>query len=162
MKLFCSGVGERFPGYRRNASRRMKAWKPSSMPAQRRDQDYRDPGRHRRCRIRDVEADAARERGTIRDLLYGACQDAVQQAQQGQDVEGRTRKLPALPIRVYGPPPTSGTRDAPTKLIMTAGCDNEPGHGQGAQEGERRPSTRPSAPRCARTAPSSRRARTTI
>src|SRR5438132_893150 len=36
-------------------------------------------------------------------------------------------KLPALPIRVYGPPPTSGTRDALGELIMTAGCDSNPG-----------------------------------
>jgi phosphate transport system substrate-binding protein len=32
-------------------------------------------------------------------------------------------KLPALPIRVYGPPPTSGTRDAFGELVMTAGCE---------------------------------------
>ena len=36
-------------------------------------------------------------------------------------------KLPNLPIRVYGPPPTSGTRDALGELIMSAGCDSNPG-----------------------------------
>ncbi len=32
--------------------------------------------------------------------------------------------LPAEPIRVYGPPSTSGTRDALAELIMTRGCDS--------------------------------------
>ena len=41
-------------------------------------------------------------------------------AKTWKDVNG---KLPAIPIRVYGPPPTSGTRDAFGELIMTAGCE---------------------------------------
>ena len=32
--------------------------------------------------------------------------------------------LPALPIEVYGPPPTSGTRDAFVELVMEEGCDS--------------------------------------
>ncbi len=36
-------------------------------------------------------------------------------------------KLPAIPIRVYGPPPTSGTRDALVELILTAGCETNAG-----------------------------------
>ncbi|MGL1682670.1 substrate-binding domain-containing protein, partial [Vibrio parahaemolyticus] len=31
--------------------------------------------------------------------------------------------LPAIPIEVYGPPSTSGTRDALTELILTRGCE---------------------------------------
>ncbi len=34
--------------------------------------------------------------------------------------------LPAEPIKVYGPPSTSGTRDALAELIMTRGCDVDP------------------------------------
>lgn len=34
--------------------------------------------------------------------------------------------LPALPIRVYGPPPTSGTRDAFVAQVMQGGCGAEP------------------------------------
>ncbi|MHA7879802.1 MAG: substrate-binding domain-containing protein [Saccharospirillum sp.] len=34
--------------------------------------------------------------------------------------------LPDLPIRVYGPPPTSGTRDAFIAQIMQPGCQAEP------------------------------------
>ncbi len=32
------------------------------------------------------------------------------------------RRLPAAPIRVFGPPPTSGTRDAFVELVMVVGC----------------------------------------
>jgi phosphate transport system substrate-binding protein len=44
-------------------------------------------------------------------------------AKTWKDVNGR---LPALPIRVYGPPTTSGTRDALGELIMTPPCEANP------------------------------------
>ena len=34
--------------------------------------------------------------------------------------------LPAIPILVYGPPSTSGTRDALAELILTKGCESDP------------------------------------
>ena len=34
--------------------------------------------------------------------------------------------LPAIPIRVYGPPPTSGTRDSFVELMLERGCDTDP------------------------------------
>ena len=34
--------------------------------------------------------------------------------------------LPAIPILVYGPPATSGTRDALAELILTKGCESDP------------------------------------
>jgi phosphate transport system substrate-binding protein len=34
--------------------------------------------------------------------------------------------LPAIAIQIYGPPPTSGTRDAFSELIMEKGCDADP------------------------------------
>lgn len=36
-------------------------------------------------------------------------------------------KLPNTPITVFGPPPTSGTRDAFVELVMDAGCAKQPG-----------------------------------
>ncbi len=44
-------------------------------------------------------------------------------AKTWKDVNG---KLPALPIRVYGPPSTSGTRDALGELLMTPPCEANP------------------------------------
>jgi phosphate transport system substrate-binding protein len=35
--------------------------------------------------------------------------------------------LPAIPIQVYGPPPTSGTRDSLAELILEKGCDTDAG-----------------------------------
>lgn len=35
-------------------------------------------------------------------------------------------KLPSQPILVYGPPPTSGTRDAFVELVMEKGCESFP------------------------------------
>ena len=68
-----------------------------------------------------------------------------------------TRRCPTQPIQVFGPPPTSGTRDAFVELVMLEGC--------GELRGDRRRSTRTarrrSARACARTARSSRPARTT-
>jgi phosphate transport system substrate-binding protein len=34
--------------------------------------------------------------------------------------------LPATPIQVYGPPPTSGTRDSLAELILEKGCETDP------------------------------------
>ena len=34
--------------------------------------------------------------------------------------------LPAIKIRVLGPPPTSGTRDSLADLILTKGCESDP------------------------------------
>ena len=56
---------------------------------------------------------------TQRDIYLAIAKTPFGKPQQGQDLEGRQRKLPAIPIRVYGPPPTSGTRDSLDELIMT-------------------------------------------
>ena len=45
-------------------------------------------------------------------------------ARTWHDVDAR---LPALPIRVYGPPTTSGTRDALGELLMTPACEANAG-----------------------------------
>ncbi len=36
--------------------------------------------------------------------------------------------LPSVPIQVYGPPPTSGTRDAFVEMVMEEGCEQMPGY----------------------------------
>ena len=64
--------------------------------------------------------------------------------------------LPDAPITVFGPPPTSGTRDAFVELVMLPGCESFAAIE--ALEGDRKEK---SASACARTARSSRPARTT-
>src|SRR5690606_15336375 len=46
-----------------------------------------------------------------------------QTAQLWSDIDP---SLPKVKIQVYGPPPTSGTRDSLTELILTPGCDTDP------------------------------------
>ena len=125
MKLFCAGVGERFPDVA-NASRRMKASEAKTCAAN---------GVTKITEIQvgiDGIALSTSKRTpiaglTTRDVYLALAKTPFgkpNRAKTWKDVNG---KLPALPIRVYGPPPTSGTRDAFGELVMTAGCDTNPG-----------------------------------
>ena len=89
-KLFCAGVGERFPDIS-NASRRMKASEAKHVRRQRRQGRHRNPDRPRRHCGRYRQGDADRRPDPARHLP-GARQDAVRQAEQGQDLEGRQRQ----------------------------------------------------------------------
>jgi phosphate transport system substrate-binding protein len=125
MKLFCAGVGERFPDIE-NASRRMKASEAKQCAA------------NGVTKVTEIQVGidgislATSKRTplanlTTRDIYLALAKTPYgkpNKAKTWKDVNG---KLPALPIRVYGPPPTSGTRDALGELIMTAGCDSNPG-----------------------------------
>ena len=125
IKLFCAGVGERFPDVA-NASRRMKASEAKTCAA------------NGVTKITEVQvgidgiALATSKRSPLSNLtqkdIYMALAKTPfgkpNRAKTWKDVNGR---LPALPIRVYGPPPTSGTRDAFGELVMTAGCETNPG-----------------------------------
>jgi phosphate transport system substrate-binding protein len=125
MKLFCAGVGERFPDVA-NASRRMKASEAKTCAAN---------GVTKVTEIQvgiDGIALSTSKRTpiaglTVRDVYLALAKTPFgkpNRAKTWKDVNG---KLPALPIRVYGPPPTSGTRDAFGELVMTAGCETNPG-----------------------------------
>ena len=123
-KLFCSGVGERFPDIS-NASRRMKAKEAAACAAN---------GVKEVTEIQ-IGLDGvvlASARGTPiagisqRDLYLAIAKTPFgkpNRAKTWKDVNG---KLPALPIRVYGPPSTSGTRDALGELLMTPPCEANP------------------------------------
>ncbi|MEO6063960.1 MAG: substrate-binding domain-containing protein [Thermoflexales bacterium] len=124
MKLFCAGVGERFPDIE-NASRRMKASEAKLCAAN---------GVTKVTEIQvglDGVAFATSKRTplaglTQRDIYLAIAKTPFgkpNRAKTWKDVNG---KLPALPIRVYGPPTTSGTRDALGELIMTPPCDSNP------------------------------------
>ncbi len=134
IKLFCAGVGERFPDVA-NASRRMKASEAKACAAN---------GVTKITEIQvgiDGIALSTSKRTplaglTTRDVYLALAKTPFgkpNKAKTWKDVNG---KLPALPIRVYGPPPTSGTRDAFGELVMTAGLRHQSGHGRG-EEGQR-------------------------
>jgi phosphate transport system substrate-binding protein len=125
IKLFCAGVGERFPDVA-NASRRMKASEAKACAAN---------GVTKITEIQvgiDGIALSTSKRTPIQGLTTRDVYLALAKTPFGKPNKAKTwkdvnAKLPALPIRVYGPPPTSGTRDAFGELVMTAGCDSNPG-----------------------------------
>ena len=125
LKLFCAGVGERFPDVA-NASRRMKASEAKVCAAN---------GVTKITEIQvgiDGIALSTSKRTPIQGLTTREVYLALAKTPFGKPNKAKTwkdvnAKLPALPIRVYGPPPTSGTRDAFGELVMTAGCDSNPG-----------------------------------
>ena len=125
IKLFCAGVGERFPDVA-NASRRMKASEAKACAAN---------GVTKITEIQvgiDGIALSTSKRTpipglTTRDVYLALAKTPFGKPNRAKTWKDVNAKLPALPIRVYGPPPTSGTRDAFGELVMTAGCDSNPG-----------------------------------
>ncbi|MCL6729270.1 substrate-binding domain-containing protein [Sphingomonas hankyongi] len=121
MKLFCAGVGERFPDIE-NASRRMKASEAKLCAAN---------GVSKITEIQvglDGVTFATAKNSPLanlsqRDIYLALAKTPFgkpNRAKTWKDVNGR---LPAIPIRVYGPPTTSGTRDALAELILTPPCE---------------------------------------
>jgi phosphate transport system substrate-binding protein len=124
-KLFCGGVGERFPDIS-NASRRMKASEAKQCAG-----NGVKEVTEIQIGIDGIAFATAKSTPlaglTTRDIYMALAKTPFgkpNKAKTWNDVNG---KLPALPIRVYGPPPTSGTRDAFAELIMTAGCETNAG-----------------------------------
>ena len=123
-KLFCAGVGERFPDIS-NASRRMKAKEAQQCAAN---------GVKEVTEIQiglDGVAVATALGTPIAGLTEKDLYLALAKTPYGKPNKAKTwkdvnGKLPALPIRVYGPPTTSGTRDALGELLLTPPCEANP------------------------------------
>ncbi|WP_202385408.1 substrate-binding domain-containing protein [Altericroceibacterium endophyticum] len=124
MQLFCGGVGVDTPDMV-NASRRMK------------------PGELEKCIANGVDNVTEIQIG-LDGIAFAAAKDGIdmnltpelvyralaakpygeeQTAKNWSDVDS---SLPDLPILVYGPPSTSGTRDALKELILEKGCEANP------------------------------------
>jgi phosphate transport system substrate-binding protein len=124
MKLFCAGVGARFPDVE-NASRRMKASEAKQCAAN---------GVKQITEIQvglDGLAAATARSSALNGLTQRDIYLAIAKAPFGKTNKAKTWKdvnarLPAIPIRVYGPPTTSGTRDSLHELILTPPCEANP------------------------------------
>ncbi len=131
MKLFCGGVGVEHPDMT-NASRRVKQSELDTCA---------------KNGVTDVievkvgydgialaSSKAAPEMALTRKELYLALAKDVPDPAGGEKLVANPYKtwkdvngsLPATKIEVLGPPPTSGTRDAFTELVMEHGCKDVP------------------------------------
>jgi phosphate transport system substrate-binding protein len=123
-KLFCAGVGERFPDIS-NASRRMKAKEAQACAAN-------GVKEVTEIQIGLDGVAVATAHGTAisgltqRDLYMALAKTPFGKPNRAKTWKDVNAKLPALPIRVYGPPSTSGTRDALGELILTPPCEANP------------------------------------
>jgi phosphate transport system substrate-binding protein len=121
MKLFCAGVGVSHPDIA-NASRRMKK------------SEFEDCAKNGVDKIIEIQvgldgiAFAEAKNGLDMKLTQEDVYKALAANPYGKPNTAKTWKdvnpaYPAEPILVYGPPSTSGTRDALKELILMKGCD---------------------------------------
>ncbi|MFB0873453.1 MULTISPECIES: substrate-binding domain-containing protein [unclassified Sphingobium] len=125
IKLFCTGVGAQFPDVA-NASRRMKKAEYEQCAAN---------GVKQIVEIQvgvDGLAFAESNKGPGLKLTPKIVYEALaanpygrgpNKTQSWRDVDP---SLPAIPISVFGPPSTSGTRDSLAELILEKGCQSDP------------------------------------
>lgn len=125
IKLFCEGVGSKFPDMV-NASRPMKKSEYDACAAAGAKQVIEIPiGIDGLTLIESNKA--APLKVTLADIYAAVAANPYgkgpNKAQTWKDVNP---SLPAIKIRVLGPPPTSGTRDSFAELMLTKGCESDP------------------------------------
>lgn len=123
IKLFCAGIGANHPDIA-NASRQMKST------------EFDECNKNGVTEIVEIQVgiDGIVVAGSKAGPKFALTQEHIYQAiaanpygkkntsKTWQDVDA---SLPAVAISVYGPPSTSGTRDALTELIMETGCKTD-------------------------------------
>lgn len=123
MKLFCAGVGTAHPDIE-NASRRMKK------------SEFEDCVKNGVKDIIEIQVGLdgiafAEAKGgpdmklTPDDAYKALAANPFGKANTTKNWNDVNPALPAIPILVYGPPSTSGTRDALAELILTEGCNSD-------------------------------------
>jgi phosphate transport system substrate-binding protein len=124
IKMFCAGVGSQHPDIA-NASRRMKK------------SEYEDCAKSGVKDIIEIQVGLdgiafAEAKGgpdiklTPVDVYKALAAKPFGKEQTAKNWSDVNPALPAIPILVYGPPSTSGTRDALAELILTQGCETDP------------------------------------
>jgi phosphate transport system substrate-binding protein len=124
MKLFCAGVGAGHPDVE-NASRRIKK------------SEYEDCAKNGVKDVIEIQvgldgiafAEAAGGPNmalTPTDVYKALAANPFGKPNTAKNWNDVNPAFPAIPILVYGPPSTSGTRDALAELILTKGCESDP------------------------------------
>jgi len=124
MKLFCAGVGDQHPDMT-NASRRIKA------------SEFQDCAKNGVKQVIEVPVgidglaliegkNGANMSLTVRDVYAALAANPFGKPNTAKTWKDVNPALPAVAIQVYGPPPTSGTRDSLAELILEKGCESDP------------------------------------
>ena len=159
MKLFCAGIGAAHPDIEA-ASRRMKASEYAACKAN-------GAGDILEIQVgMDGIAFAEAKNGPKLQLTPVDLFKAMAASPMGAKNNARTWRdvnpaLPAMPIQIYGPPSTSGTRDALTELILNKGCEEAMPQMKPLKDSDKDGYAKICS-RVARTAPISTPAKTTI
>ncbi len=125
MKLFCSGVGDQFPDMT-NASRRIKQSELQDCNRNGAKQVIEIPVGIDGLALVQSNQGAQNLQLTPADVYKALAATPYGKPQTAKTWKEVNPALPAVPIRVYGPPPTSGTRDSFAELILEKGCDSDP------------------------------------
>lgn len=123
-KLFCAGVGAQHPDIL-DASRRLKL------------SEFKTCGANGVSQITEIQVGldgislAQSLSGQLKNVSVKDIYMAIAATPFGKPNKAKTWKdvnasLPAIPIRVYGPPTTSGTRSSIEDLLMNPICDTNP------------------------------------
>jgi phosphate transport system substrate-binding protein len=124
LKLFCAGVGDQHPDMT-NASRRIKA------------SEFQDCAKNGVRQVIEVPVgidglaliegkSGAGMSLTARDVYAALAANPFGKPNTARTWKDVNPALPAVAIQVYGPPPTSGTRDSLAELILEKGCESDP------------------------------------
>jgi phosphate transport system substrate-binding protein len=125
MKLFCAGVGGRYPDVE-DASRQIKKSEYDSCVKNGVKTIVEVPVGIDGLTVIEAKNGPAlnlTQADIYKALAANPFGKGQNTAQTWKDVNPA---LPAIKIRVLGPPPTSGTRDSLADLYLTKGCDTDP------------------------------------
>jgi phosphate transport system substrate-binding protein len=125
MHQFCSGVGARFPDVE-DASRRIKASEFAQCRQNGVNHVIEVP-----VGIDGLALIESAQRPTnfnlsVRDIYAALAAEPFGRPQTARTWRDVNPSLPDVPILVYGPPPTSGTRDSLVELMLHKGCETDP------------------------------------
>ena len=124
INLFCAGVGPQHPDIV-NASRRIKASEIELCNRNGVSQVIEVPVGIDGLAL--IESNNGPQfQLTARDVYAALAANPFGRPQTARNWSDVNPSLPNIPIRVYGPPPTSGTRDSFAELILDKGCNTDP------------------------------------
>ena len=124
IKLFCSGVGNQFPDMV-NASRAIKASEYADCLNNGAKNVIELPIGIDGLTLIQAKGQPALNLTTT-DVYKAIAANPFGKPNTAQTWADVNPALPAIKIRVLGPPPTSGTRDSLADLILTKGCESDP------------------------------------